>query len=107
MMATRGTIVDHANRNTLDNQKHNLRIATPSQNQCNRRMQKNNQLGFRGVYLRLGENRIKKYVSVINFQKKRIVIGHFKTMLEAAEAYNKTAMILHGEFASLNNNLPR
>ena len=37
---------------TLDNRKQNLRLATRSQNNANRRVFKNNTSGFKGVYCR-------------------------------------------------------
>ena len=41
--------IDHADHNGLNNQKSNLRIATLSQNQANRRLLPNNKTGFKGV----------------------------------------------------------
>ena len=44
---------EHRNGDTLDNQDHNLRIATNSQNAMNRkRIMANNTSGFKGVYFR-------------------------------------------------------
>ena len=44
-----GYRVDHINRDSLDNQDFNLRLATCSQNQANREVNKNNTSGFKGV----------------------------------------------------------
>ena len=43
-------IIDHKNGITSDNRINNLREATFSQNQQNRKPNKNNPCGFRGVY---------------------------------------------------------
>lgn len=40
---------DHRNRDPLDNRRENLRIATHSQNQINKKLQKNNSSGCRGI----------------------------------------------------------
>ena len=41
--------VDHANRNSTDNKAVNLRLATVNQNQRNKKIQKNNTSGYKGV----------------------------------------------------------
>ncbi len=95
-----GTLVDHINGNTLDNQKSNLRICTNSENMCNRGKQKDNTSGYKGVLFK------KKHKNpwFARIKKDKIIypLGYFNTPKEAAIAYNNKAMELHGEFARLN-----
>lgn len=93
--------VDHINRNGLDNRKENLRIAQQFQNKTNGKHQINNTTGYRGVVSRDG-----KYEARVTFKGIRHYLGRFYSKEEAAKAYNKKALELHGEFASLND-VPR
>lgn len=95
-----GLMIDHINRNTLDNRKCNLRYATYSQNSINRKLQKNNTSGYRGVHW---FKITKKWKAKITCNKKRIYLGYYKSKIEAAKAYNKAAKKYFGEFAVLNN----
>jgi hypothetical protein len=88
---------DHRNGNGLDNQRKNLRIATPSQNQCNKRMHPKNTTGFRGVWRRDG-----RFSSVIKYQGRRYYLPARDTAEQAAQDYDAKARELHGEFARLN-----
>lgn len=95
--------VDHRNGNGLDNQRHNLRTATRSQNCINRditRAQKRNGLGLFGIF------RVSKSGSLfkgrIHKDGKSYLTSSFPTPVEAAIARDQLAIELHGEFASLN-----
>ena len=94
--------VDHKNGDGLDNRKINLRLATASQNQGNRRKitSKSNIKGVR--YKSDGKNRKKRWEARIHFNQKQISIGHFITKEEAGKAYLNMARKLHGEFAYSN-----
>ena len=88
---------DHVNGDTLDNRRTNLRVATPSQNQYNRGISRNNNSGFKGVcYAPRGG---KPWRADIGFQGTRKFLGQFHTAEEAHAAYAKAAEALHGEFA--------
>lgn len=90
--------VDHIDGNGLNNQKSNLRWATHSQNQFNRKSRMGSSR-YKGVYF----HRIaKKWVAMISENAKRKWIGTFETEEAAAEAYNRAAIKYHGEFARLN-----
>jgi len=90
-------IVDHKNLKKLDNRDSNLRLATPSQNSCNRKKNCNNKTGFKGVFVRRGD-----ICAKIVYNNKSIEVGPFGTIIEAARKYNELAKIYHGEFARLN-----
>lgn len=90
-------IIDHKNRNTLDNTKANLRLATVAQNNWNRKPQSNKKVPFKGVV-----KSYKSYLVEIMVNGKRIKGGTFNTPEEAALKYNELARIHHGEFAYQN-----
>jgi len=92
-------VVDHINGNGLDNRKANLRICTQAQNTINKRMQKNNTSGFKGVTWHY-KNR--KWMAQITYQGKHKYIGTYSSKDEAYEAYRNEAVRLHGEFARLS-----
>ena len=91
--------VDHKNHNTLDNQKHNLRFSSHAQNMRNRRSAKNTSSKYLGVSWC---NTYKKWKAAITHNYKLFKLGSFDSELDAAIAYNKKAIALHGEFANLN-----
>jgi hypothetical protein len=90
-------MLDHRDRDTLNNQRCNLRFATRSQNMCNRGQQSHSRQPYKGVErLRSG-----RYRARITLDGKRIGLpGTFDTPEEAFEQYKKAALELHGEFAS-------
>lgn len=95
-----GILVDHKDRNGLNNQRSNLRQATRSQNNANRRASRNNiSSQFLGVAF---EKDRKKWTARIRKNGIGYRLGSFATEHEAAEAYNLGAIRLHGEFANLN-----
>ncbi len=92
--------VDHIDGNGLNNQKSNLRLCSNSQNLRNRKEQKNNTTGYKGV-----STHGKKYRATIFVNSKQIYLGSFLTKEEAALEYNKAAIKYFGEFAGINTNI--
>jgi hypothetical protein len=100
MNAPKGMEIDHKDMNGLNCQKYNLRICTHSQNQMNR-----NSFGlikYKGVAIAIANNKYIYYQSHIAKDHHTYYLGNFKTAEEAAKAYDKKAIELHGEFAKLN-----
>ena len=98
-------LIDHANGNTLDNQKTNLRFATSSQNCRNRKSHRNSRSRFKGVHhsgLSRGIPRSRPWTAHIYTQKKLKHLGMFATEEEAARVYDDAARIAFGEFACVN-----
>ena len=103
LQAERGKQIDHINHDTLDNRCSNIRICTPSNNQCNRGKQKNNTSGYKGVFSNGNGN---KWRARIKINGKMKVLGSYSSPEEAARAYDRAAIILHGDFAYQNFKSP-
>jgi hypothetical protein len=91
-----GLDVDHKDGDTLNNQRDNLRKCTRSENLANRRRILSS-TGSKGV-TRNGA----KFSAAIRFRSRSYYLGTFKTVEEAAAAYDAGARILHKEFAATN-----
>ncbi len=91
-------VVDHINHNGLDNQRHNLRLATHAQNMANSQSNTNTS-GFRGVMWRKDT---KKWAAGLCCKGVKYHLGYFETKEAAARAYNVAAIAHFGEFAKLN-----
>ena len=99
MNAKKYEIVDHENRNGLDNQKHNLRFCTRNQNAYNRKAFKGSTSRYKGVWQSKGRN---KWVSRIWINGKQKYLGTFEDENQAAKAYNIVALQIHRDFAVPN-----
>jgi predicted RNA methylase len=91
-----GYVVDHRDRNPLNNQRHNLRICTLRENLFNRR-RTDNLTGYKGIY-----PNGRKWSACVTVAGKRHVLGTFDDPKMAALAYNLGAIVFHGEYAKLN-----
>jgi HNH endonuclease/AP2 domain len=88
-------VIDHRDGDPSNNRWANLRSATISQNNANRRLHRNNKCGFKGVI----QNHIGRWVAAIYKDGQRYHLGSFATPEEAHAAYAAAAPKLHGEFA--------
>jgi hypothetical protein len=95
--AADGIVIDHINRNGLDNRRSNLRPCTRAENLRNRKRGKNNTSGFKGVYQERG-----RWRAQINIGGRRFHLGSYKSAELAHSAYVTAAQQLHGEFARFN-----
>jgi len=90
---------DHRNHNRLDNQRDNLRVCTPSQNQGNRKLQENTTSQYKGVCWHKCTG---KWLARICINNKKIHLGYFDNERTAAFAYNLAAKKYFKNFALLN-----
>lgn len=93
-----GFVVDHINRNALDNTRANLRWAKHWQN-CRNSTRNPGRSGYRGVYLNHQSGWV---ANIARINTGREHIGCFESKRDAAIAYNKRAIELYGEFAITN-----
>jgi hypothetical protein len=93
-----GMVVDHVNGNGLDNRRFNLRVCTHTQNMQNRKIHRNNQSGFKGVYFDPQVQGL-PWRAQITANGKKHYLGRFSSPISAHQAYLKAAERFHGEFA--------
>lgn len=88
--------VDHINGVRTDNRPSNLRLATNTQNMQNSGVTVKSKSGVKGVHWCKDK---KKWGAWICVNKKRMGLGRYKTIEEAAAAYAAAAHKYFGEFA--------
>lgn len=100
--AKSGQVVDHRDRDGLNNLLKNLRFSSHSQNH-------GNQIKYRGVYTSKFKgvcwsavNISNPWLAYITFNSKRRYLGYHPTPEKAARAYNRAACRLFGPFAVIN-----
>ena len=81
-----GLVVDHINRNKLDNRKENLRVITHRENL------RNTDRAFSGAYRTKG----KKYFSMIGSKGKYIYLGTFDSKEDATKKYREAEKNIYG-----------
>lgn len=88
--------LDHIDGNQSNNRIENLRAATMSQNCMNKKLQKNNTTGVRGVHL---DKKCGRFVASITVLRKRVVLGYFENLEDASNCYSEKVRQFHGEFS--------
>lgn len=88
--------VDHEDGDGLNNRRANLRRCTTRENMGNMRLLERNKLGVKGVCQ--GNNGT--FVAQISRNNETIHLGVYRTVEEAAAAYEGAARVLFGEFAN-------
>lgn len=99
MRPAAGLMVDHINGDKLDNRRENLRVCTNAQNSMNQRRSIGNTSGFKGVRRHAASG---KWQAIIKKDGKARYLGLFEDPRVAAHTYNRAAIQLFGDFASLN-----
>ncbi|MDD5543925.1 MAG: HNH endonuclease signature motif containing protein [Acidobacteriia bacterium] len=90
-------LIDHIDRNGLNNRWGNLREASKAQNGANAKLSKANKTGYKGVYF---AKKHKKWSASIHVNHKSRNLGLFKSAIEASKAYQRAAVEAFGEFAN-------
>lgn len=98
MSAVTGEIIDHINRDTLDNRLSNLRKVTKLQNNVNSKKRKNSKSKYKGVTLR-PSGRWGVYIKV---EENHLCLGTYDTEEEAAKVYDNKAKTAFNGYAVLN-----
>lgn len=97
----KSVLVDHRDRNTLDNRKRNLRTANRSQNGWNSKIKRTNRSGIKGIYWHAAN---RKWIAQISIERKHKYLGSFATREEAAAVYEQAASAAYGEFFCMGQN---
>lgn len=97
MDAKPGEIVDHINRDALDNRRSNLRIVNATQSTVNTSPKRGTSSRFKGVTPERG-----RWRAQIHHHKRPIWLGVFDTEEEAARVYDVAARSIFGDCAYLN-----
>jgi hypothetical protein len=94
---SRGELVDHTDRDGLNNQRDNLRLCTNQQNCFNRKTPITNVSGYKGVVF-MPPNPNKPWGAYIRAHGRNKFLGSFSTPEAAHAAYCEAAQKYFGEF---------
>lgn len=97
--AAPGEVVDHINRDTLDNRRANLRICTQKDNSRNRRGWMSGASIYKGVSY---DRERSIWVANIGVERRTIFLGRYQAEEDAARAYDAAARYAFKQFAHCN-----
>ena len=89
-------VVDHIDRNPLNNQKNNLRLCMQRNNTKNTSMRSSNRSGFTGVWK---DKRNGRWTAEITVDNKKLYLGNYRTLLKAAIKRFEANVMYFGEFS--------
>jgi hypothetical protein len=92
-----GYEIDHKDRNGMNNEISNLRLATSSQNKYNRGINKNNSSGVTGV---TWDSARSLWAAQMESNGKHILLGRFENLSDAVLARRNAEKEFYGEFAN-------
>lgn len=88
-----GFVVDHRNRNGLDNRRKNLRHVTHAVNVRNQPARSDSKVGFKGVSYNPYNDKYRAYIHVGGVRKN---LGSYPTAIQAAKAYDVASLLHYG-----------
>lgn len=88
-----GKVIDHKDRNKLNNTRENLRIVTNDVNLLNAKLRDDNKYGMKNVYY---DKRRDKYAIKMRWRGKQYSGGYHKTLPEAAAALDDLKLKIYG-----------
>lgn len=93
-------VVDHVNHDVYDNRKKNLRVCTQSNNMMNGAKKKSNTSGITGVWW---SNHSNKWIAEIMVNQKKIYLGSFADIVDAANERKQAEEIYFGKYSYSNS----
>jgi hypothetical protein len=93
----KGFEIDHVNGDTLDNRRMNLRVCSHAENMRNRRLNRNNKSGFKGVVCHGN-----KWRAEIKHNGRKMHLGIFDKKEDAARVRRDAEIKLFGDFVRQN-----
>jgi hypothetical protein len=103
MNAPKDKVVDHINRNGLDNRKENLQLVSQQENTWNSERGANTGSSkYKGVNY---DKAHQKYRATLCHNSGKIHLGYFENETDAAHAFDEAAKKYRGRFAILNRDI--